>query len=103
MPPGDRQGGETKGENRNFHLRFTPMCDGWGGSRSTTGPRTRPDAAGSATMRWTPSSRRRTGPADCSCTRADMHRLERVINSIHRKILDGLTAYEYDTAYTKAS
>ena len=37
------------------------------------------------------------------CTRADMHRLERVINSIHRKLLDGLTAYQYDTAYAKAA
>ena len=37
------------------------------------------------------------------CTAADMHRLERVINSIHRKLLDGLTAYQYDTAYAKAA
>ena len=37
------------------------------------------------------------------CTRADMHRLERVINSIHRKLLDGLTAYQYDTAYARAA
>ena len=37
------------------------------------------------------------------CTRADMHRLERVINSIHRRLLDGKTAYEYDTAYAKAA
>ena len=37
------------------------------------------------------------------CTTADMHRLERVINSIHRKLLDGLTAYQYDTAYAKAA
>ena len=37
------------------------------------------------------------------CTRADMHRLERVINSIHRKLLGGLTAYEYDTAYARAA
>ena len=37
------------------------------------------------------------------CTTADMHRLERVINSIHRKLLDGLTAYEYDTAYARAA
>ena len=37
------------------------------------------------------------------CTTADMHRLERAINSIHRKLLDGLTAYEYDTAYAKAA
>jgi hypothetical protein len=32
-----------------------------------------------------------------------MHRLERVINSIHRKLLDGLTAYQYDTVYAKAA
>ena len=37
------------------------------------------------------------------CTAADMHRLERVINSIHRKLLDGLTAYQYDTAYARAA
>ena len=37
------------------------------------------------------------------CTTADMHRLERVINSIHRKLLDGLTAYQYDTAYARAA
>jgi IS30 family transposase len=37
------------------------------------------------------------------CTAADMHRLERVINSIHRKLLDGLTAYQYDTVYAKAA
>ena len=37
------------------------------------------------------------------CTAADMHRLERVINSIHRKLLDGKTAYEYDTAYARAA
>ena len=37
------------------------------------------------------------------CTRADMHRLERVINSIHRKPLGGLTAYQYDTAYARAA
>ena len=33
------------------------------------------------------------------CTRGEMHKLERVINSIHRKMFNGLTAYEYDTAY----
>ena len=32
-----------------------------------------------------------------------MHRLERVINSIHRKLLDGLTAYQYDAAYARAA
>mgnify|MGYP004664939335 FL=1 len=37
------------------------------------------------------------------CTRADMHRLERVINSIHRNLLDGPAAYEYDTAYARAA
>lgn len=37
------------------------------------------------------------------CTSADMHKLERVINSIHRKILNGKTAYEYDTAYAKTA
>jgi IS30 family transposase len=36
-------------------------------------------------------------------TRADMHRLEYVINSIHRRLLGGMTAYEYDTAYAKAA
>ena len=37
------------------------------------------------------------------CTRSDMHRLEDVINSIHRKTLNGKSAYEYDTAYSKAA
>jgi len=37
------------------------------------------------------------------CTRADMHRLEHVINSIHRKMFNGKTAYEYDTAYANAA
>ena len=37
------------------------------------------------------------------CTRADMHKLERVINSIHRKLLGGPAAYEYDTAYARAA
>ena len=37
------------------------------------------------------------------CTTAQMHHLEKVINSIHRKLLDGKTAYEYDTAYNKAA
>ena len=37
------------------------------------------------------------------CTRADMHRLERVINSIHRRLLGGKTACEYDTAYVRAA
>jgi len=37
------------------------------------------------------------------CSRGDMHRLENVINSIHRKMLDGKTAYEYDTAYAKSA
>ncbi len=37
------------------------------------------------------------------CTTADMHRLERVINSIHRKLLDGLTAYQYDAAHARAA
>lgn len=37
------------------------------------------------------------------CTRADMRRLEHVINSIHRKLLGGKTAYEYDTAYARAA
>lgn len=32
-----------------------------------------------------------------------MHHLEKIINSIHRKLLDGKTAYEYDTAYNKAA
>lgn len=36
-------------------------------------------------------------------TTADMHRLERVINSIHRKLLDGLTAYQYDATYARAA
>ena len=27
-----------------------------------------------------------------------MHKLEKVINSIHRKMFNGLAAYEYDTA-----
>ncbi len=37
------------------------------------------------------------------CTRGEMHKLENVINSIHRKMLNGLTAYEYDTAYAAAA
>ena len=37
------------------------------------------------------------------CTRADMYRLERVINSIHRKLLNGKTAYEFDTAYAEVA
>lgn len=36
-------------------------------------------------------------------TGADMHRLEAVINSIHRRMFNGKTAYEYDTAYAKAA
>ena len=32
------------------------------------------------------------------CTRGEMHKLEKVINSIHRKMFNGLAAYEYDTA-----
>ena len=36
-------------------------------------------------------------------TGLQMHHLEKVINSIHRKLLDGKTAYEYDTAYNKAA
>ena len=37
------------------------------------------------------------------CTRADMRRLERVINSIHRQSLGGRTAYEYDAAYARTA
>ena len=37
------------------------------------------------------------------CTRADMHRLERVINSIHRRLLGGKTAHEFDAAFAKAA
>ena len=37
------------------------------------------------------------------CTRADMLRLERVINSIHRRLLGGKTASEFDTAFAKAA
>ena len=36
-------------------------------------------------------------------TRADMHKLEHVINSIHRKIFNGKTAYEMDSAYAQVS
>ena len=32
-----------------------------------------------------------------------MHKLDCVINSIHRKLLDGPAAYEYDTAYAMAA
>ena len=32
-----------------------------------------------------------------------LHRLERVINSIHRRLLGGKTAYEFDTAFAKAA
>ena len=48
--------------------------------------------------RWYPK-----GTDFSKCTRADMRRLERVINSIHRRLLGGKTAYEYDTAYAKAA
>ena len=37
------------------------------------------------------------------CTRGEMHKLEKVINSIHRKMFNGLTAYEYDTAYAASA
>ena len=37
------------------------------------------------------------------CTRAEMHQLEKVINSIHRRIFNGKNAYEYDTAYSKSA
>lgn len=37
------------------------------------------------------------------CTRGEMHQLEKVINSIHRRIFNGKTAYEYDTAYSKSA
>ena len=37
------------------------------------------------------------------CTRAGMHRLERIINSIHRRLLGGKTAYTFDTAFAKAA
>lgn len=37
------------------------------------------------------------------CTRAEMHRLKRVINSIHRRLLGGKTAYEYDTAHARTA
>lgn len=48
--------------------------------------------------RWYPK-----GTDFAKCTTAEMLHLEKIINSIHRKILDGKTAYEYDTAYNKAS
>lgn len=48
--------------------------------------------------RWYPK-----GTDFSKCTRGEMHRLERVINSIHRKMFNGLTAYEYDTAYAAAA
>ena len=34
---------------------------------------------------------------------AKRRRLERVINSIHRRLLGGKTAYEFDTAFAKAA
>lgn len=37
------------------------------------------------------------------CTRTEMHQLEKVINSIHRRIFNGKTAYEYDAAYSKSA
>ena len=37
------------------------------------------------------------------CSNADMHRLERTINSIHRSLFDGKTAYEVDTEYKAVS
>ena len=37
------------------------------------------------------------------CSRADMHKLENVINPIHRRMFGGKTAYEYDTAYANAA
>ena len=48
--------------------------------------------------RWYPK-----GTDFSKCTRADMYRLERIINSIHRRLLGGKTAYEFDTAFTKAA
>jgi len=48
--------------------------------------------------RWYPK-----GTDFSKCTRAEMHRLERVINSIHRRLLGGKTAYEIDTAYAKTA
>ena len=36
-------------------------------------------------------------------SRADMHQLEKTINSIHRKIFNGKTAYEMDSAYSNAA
>ena len=48
--------------------------------------------------RWYPK-----GTDFAKCTTAEMHHLEKIINSIHRKLLDGKTAYEYDTSYNKAA
>ena len=48
--------------------------------------------------RWYPK-----GTDFAKYTTAEMHHLEKIINSIHRKILDGKTAYEYDTSYNKAA
>ncbi len=48
--------------------------------------------------RWYPK-----GTDFSKCTRGEMHKLEKVINSIHRKMFNGLTAYEYDTAYAAAA
>lgn len=36
-------------------------------------------------------------------SRADMYQLEKTINSIHRKIFNGKTAYEMDSAYSNAA
>ena len=48
--------------------------------------------------RWYPK-----GTDFSKCTRSEMHKLEKVINSIHRKMFNGLTAYEYDTTYAAAA
>ena len=48
--------------------------------------------------RWYPK-----GTDFAKCTTAEIHHLEKIINSIHRKLLDGKTAYEYDTSYNKAA
>ena len=48
--------------------------------------------------RWYPK-----GTDFSKCTRAEIYRLERVINSIHRKLLGGKTAYEFDPAFGTAA
>lgn len=48
--------------------------------------------------RWHPK-----GTDFSKCTGADMRRLENVINSVHRRMFNGKTAHEYDTAHARTA